>query len=296
MEQTGPLSSPWIAQLRNRTGNRYASINKIAQSIQQRTLGSGRTVIPMPTILEWLRENEDRAGDFRGLQTSALVSLIEQDMVEDSQATTLGAAEEVAELPPPAPGGMAGYIEELPDTDAEVSFDEEESFQPGQNWDDLESDLDQAIVDVMSQEMGSPELSFPLPQGMVAAESEDEDEPAPTQSVPPSVSPSIAPSAAPSAAPAISIVNQPASKPAVVADKVLAGILENKNATAMAKALGYDLKSAMGIQAFQRYLIQRAQFVLMRRTPSGKPRAKPSTARPRMYFNRDGPSRLIRYT
>jgi len=82
----------------------------------------------------------------------------------------------------------------------------------------------------------------------------------------------------------------------VMGDRILAGLLHNPQATSIAEALGFDLRTGKGVQAYQRYLLQRAQMILMRRTPSGVPRSKHNTARPMMFFNRNGNVREIRYT
>ena len=96
--------NPWLRHLKNKQTTRYASLMNIATSIQQRTNGPGMTPLDRAGIKRWLSKNEDRAGEFDGMQTSALVSHIQEYLTaqaqNDSQATTLNSLDGIAEEPP----------------------------------------------------------------------------------------------------------------------------------------------------------------------------------------------------
>ena len=331
--ETGSLeqqANKWLGVLRARSRNRYLSLNKLAQSIQQRSLSPGNTRLERGDIIDWLIENEELAmmDEFKNQQSDVIHPYIEDYITlqqqSSSQATTIGgeeSVESVASHPQSAPNTMPGYAESLSEAaevvevvedtngglagyvDAESGLvssedDEDDDFDNAQIV-TMQSSLDAAIAEVMGEDPLSPPPDVHVPgQGLnyysmtpvqgpqggtqgTPPQGVSQGMPQPMQNTPPQSSTG-------------SVIMSQSNK--ALGDQILAGLLGNPQAMATAQALGFNLRTGQGVKAYKRYLIQRAQMLLMRRTSTGIKRAVHNTAKPRMYFNRNGPTREIRYT
>ena len=107
--------NPWLRHLKNKDKTRYNSIGTLVSSIHQRTNLPGLTPLHAEGIRSWLEKNEDRAGEFDDKQTSALVSLIQEYLIEqqqnDSQATTLSSLDGIADEPQQMLNTMPGFVD-----------------------------------------------------------------------------------------------------------------------------------------------------------------------------------------
>jgi hypothetical protein len=329
--------SMWLDALLNRSGKRYRTVNKIAQSIIQRstTLQTAQT----HEVVEWLVENETLAlmSENKDQSSDVIQSQVEDYVTSlqaaSSQATTLGGVEDLASYAEPAPNTMPGYVDSLPssladplpdyssDSDSNAGIagyvdadgvwvDDEGSPFADAQLESMQSSLDAAISEAMGEDPLSPDVQVaaqglnyysltpgglggtPVPPNAPPPNAPPPNAPPPPPFVPPPVMPLHAQSGAQGSSASVSM----SQSNKVMSDRVLAGLLHNPQAMSIAQALGFDIRSGRGVQAYKRYLLQRAQMILMRRTPSGVPRSKHNTARPMMFFNRHGNVREIRYT
>jgi len=327
--ETGSPERPskWLGVLRARSGNRYISLSKIAQSIYQRSLAPGFIRLERGDIRDWLIENEDLAlmSEFQEQQSDVIHPYIEDFITlqqqSSSQATTIGgeeSVESVASHPQSAPNTMPGYAESLSEAaevvevvedtngglagyvDAESGLvssedDEDDDFDNAQIV-TMQSSLDAAIAEVMGEDPLSPPPDVHVPgQGLNYYSMTPVQGPqGGTQGTPPQGVSQGMPQPMQNTPPQSSVIMRQSNK--ALGDQILAGLLGNSQAMVTAQALGFNLRTGQGVKAYKRYLIQRAQMLLMRRTPTGIKRAVHNTSKPRMYFNRNGPTREIRYT
>jgi len=290
----------------------------ITTSIQQRTNLPGATPLDRAGIKRWLSKNEDRAGEFDGMQTSALVSHIQEYLTaqaqNDSQATTLNSLDGIAEEPPQAANTMPGFVdsESLAETVADgvagyMNSDGDNGSDDDETYEDAQVNLVESAIDSYLQGLSSPMVegqitgpNFSYVSQTPDTETPDVDtnpfSPVPISPVIP-ISPSLPGMPTGLASPLLGISSSANTSKRKIEDKVLANLIDTlPNAPKMAQILGFNLSTGQGVAAFKRYLLQRAQMVQMRATPSNTARAKNNTARPRMFFNRFSSSREIRYT
>ena len=303
--------NPWIMHLQTKQEKRYTSMGTLVNSIVQRTKMNGLPAMLPSGINRWLLKNEDRAGEYHGMQTDSLISHIQDYLTvqaqndNDSQTTTL---EEIAAEPPQAPMMMPETTESLAETvllaDGVAGY-MHSSNDAGSNeesdgaFEDAQIEEVQGAIDAhLLQGLSSPDPLIEVPSQNISYVSQTPDAVSPGVGESPVIESPLFP-VMPTGldSPFIGISSSASTSKRSKSDKVLATLIDTlPNAPKMAQILGYNLTTGQGVAAFQRYLLQRAQIVQMRATPSSTARAKNNTARPRMFFNRFGSSREIRYT
>jgi len=279
--------NPWLMHLQTKSAKRYTSMGTLVNSIVTRTKMNGLPSMSPTGINRWLSKNQDRAGEYHGMQTDSLISHI-QDYLNttleqnDSQTTTL---EGIVAEPPQAPmmmpetteslaetvllaDGVAGYMHSS--NDAGSNEESDGAFEDAQ-IEEVEGAIDAHLL----QGLSSPDPLIEVPSQNISYVSQTPDAVSPGVGESPVIESPLFPVMPTGLDSPFIGISSSASTSKRKSDKVLANLIDTlPNAPKMAQILGYNLSSGQGIAAFKRFLLQRARMLQMRATPSNTARAK----------------------